>query len=122
MEARGLTAAVDMMLGIIMDHREKTGMWNGAKLEAFRNLDNTTRGEVGEQFVIRYMEQNGISARRMRDRPGPGGRRLRAAPRWCSGGVRKPVRCQPQERRRTHAMLEERLNCLVVPCGSLAAA
>lgn len=65
-----MTTAVDMMLDIIMDHREKPNMWDGATLESFRSLHNTTRGEIGEQFVIRYMELNGISARSIGPRSG----------------------------------------------------
>ena len=63
-----MTAAVDMMLDVIVEYREKTGMWEGATLEAFRNLHNTTRGTVGEQFLIRYLCRHGIEASRMGSR------------------------------------------------------
>ena len=63
-----MTAAVDMMLDVIVEYREKTGMWEGATLEAFRNLHNTTRGTVGGQFLIRYLCRHGIEASRMGSR------------------------------------------------------
>ena len=69
METGHMTAAVDLMLDIISKYREKNrGMWDGARLEGFRRLHNTARGEIGEQFVRQYLERSGINARRIGSR------------------------------------------------------
>ena len=52
---------LDLMLAVIREHSPKT-IWTGAPLEAFRRVANTNRGDIGEDFVLRYLEQHGINA------------------------------------------------------------
>ena len=52
---------LDLMLAVIREHSPKT-IWTGAPLEAFRRVANTNRGDIGEEFVLRYLKQHGINA------------------------------------------------------------
>ena len=52
---------LDLMLEVIREHSPKT-IWTGAPLEAFRRVANTNRGDIGEEFVCRYLAQHGIGA------------------------------------------------------------
>lgn len=52
---------LDLMLEIIRQHSPKT-IWTGAPLESFRRVANTNRGDIGEDFVRRYLGQHGIEA------------------------------------------------------------
>ncbi len=52
---------VDLMLQVIHDYSPKS-IWTGAPLEAFRRVENTNRGDIGEEFLVRYLgEQIGFS-------------------------------------------------------------
>ena len=50
---------LDLMLDVIREHSPAT-IWVGAPLEAFRLVANTNRGDIGEEFVRRYLVQHGI--------------------------------------------------------------
>ena len=54
--------AVDLMLEVIAEHSPKS-IWAGAPLEAFRRVENTNRGDIGEEFLSRYLELGGFSVR-----------------------------------------------------------
>ena len=60
--------AVDLLLEVIRDH-SPASKWTDAPLESFRRVENTNRGEIGEHFIRRYLERNGIETQ--------GGSRLR---------------------------------------------
>ena len=51
--------AVDLLLEVIRDH-SPASKWTNAPLESFRRVENTNRGEIGEDFIRRYLEENGI--------------------------------------------------------------
>ena len=44
---------VELMLEVIQEHSPPT-IWTGAPLAAFRQVANTNRGDIGEEFVRRY--------------------------------------------------------------------
>ena len=50
---------VDLLASIIRQHTPKD-IWRDSPLFGYRMLGNTNRGEIGEEFVRRYLEQNGI--------------------------------------------------------------
>ena len=50
--------AVDLMLEVIAEHSPKS-IWAGAPLEAFRRVENTNRGDIGEEFLRRYLVAHG---------------------------------------------------------------
>jgi len=50
---------VELMLEVIQEHSPPT-IWTGAPLAAFRQVANTNRGDIGEEFVWRYLAQHGI--------------------------------------------------------------
>ena len=52
---------LELMLAVIREHSPKS-KWTGAPLEAFRRVANTNRGDIGEEFVLRYLQQHGIRA------------------------------------------------------------
>lgn len=52
---------VDLLALIIRKHTPKD-IWRDSPLIGYRMLGNTNRGEIGEEFVRRYLEQNGIKA------------------------------------------------------------
>ena len=60
-ESLGTTGvtAVDLLLEVIRDH-SPASKWTNAPLESFRRVENTNRGEIGEDFIRRYLEENGI--------------------------------------------------------------
>ena len=45
---------LDLMLEVIKDHTP-VSKWSGATLETFRQVANTNRGDIGEDFVFRYL-------------------------------------------------------------------
>ena len=51
--------AVDLLLEVIRDH-SPASKWTNAPLESFRRVENTNRGEIGEDFIRRYLDRNGI--------------------------------------------------------------
>lgn len=58
---------IDLMLRVIREHTPET-IWTAAPLESFRRVANTNRGDIGEEFVARYLESHGISVQRSESR------------------------------------------------------
>ena len=52
-------SAVDLLIEVIREHSPPT-KWTGAPLEEFRRVENTNRGEIGEDFLKRYLVLNEI--------------------------------------------------------------
>ncbi len=50
---------VDMLVEIIREHSPKD-IWQESPLIGYRLLGNTNRGEIGEEFIRRYLAHNGI--------------------------------------------------------------
>ena len=53
-------SAVALFVEIIKEHAPKD-IWQGSPLLGYRSLGNTNRGEIGEEFVRRYLRENGIA-------------------------------------------------------------
>lgn len=51
--------AVDLLVEIIREHAPKD-IWRDSPLIRYRMLGNTNRGEIGEQFIRRFLARNGI--------------------------------------------------------------
>lgn len=51
--------AVALFIEIIREHAPKN-IWQGSPLFGYRSLGNTNRGEIGEEFVRRYLRAHGI--------------------------------------------------------------
>lgn len=47
--------SLDLMLEVIRDH-SPVSKWSGATLEPFRQVANTNRGDIGEDFIVRYLQ------------------------------------------------------------------
>lgn len=59
-----IVTPVELMIDIITEHT-KQSIWTGSPLEGYRQLSgNTTRGDVGEEFLKRYLGQFGIPVKR----------------------------------------------------------
>ena len=54
---------VDLLVTIIREHAPED-IWQGSPLIGYRLLGNTNRGEIGEEFVRRYLEQYKIPVSR----------------------------------------------------------
>ena len=52
-------SAVALMQEVIKKHTTAT-IWTGSPLESFRQVANTNRGDIGEEFVYRYLKQSEI--------------------------------------------------------------
>ena len=52
---------VDLLLEVIREH-SPASKWTGAPLESFRRAANTNRGQIGEDFIRRYLERHGLRA------------------------------------------------------------
>ncbi len=52
---------VEMLVEIIKEHAPED-IWQGSPLIGYRSLGNTNRGEIGEEFVRRYLKNAGIEA------------------------------------------------------------
>ena len=50
---------VDLLAKIITENTPQS-IWSGSPLEGYRALGNTNRGEIGEEFVRRYLESFGL--------------------------------------------------------------
>ncbi len=50
---------IELMVDIIKDHAPEN-IWIESPLLAYRNLGNTNRGEIGEEFIRRYVAAAGI--------------------------------------------------------------
>ena len=55
--------AVDLLLEVIQEHAPKD-IWQGSPLIGYRLLGNTNRGDIGEEFIRRYLEHHGIEMSR----------------------------------------------------------
>ena len=51
---------LELMLEVIHEHTP-TSKWTGATLEPFRQVANTNRGDIGEEFIFRYLSNSGIA-------------------------------------------------------------
>ena len=51
--------SVDLLKTIIREHSPKD-IWQDSPLIGYRLLGNTNRGEIGEEFIRRFLSQNGI--------------------------------------------------------------
>lgn len=51
--------AVELLIAVIQEHTP-TDIWRDSPLIGYRLLGNTNRGEIGEEFIRRYLEQHGI--------------------------------------------------------------
>jgi hypothetical protein len=51
---------IELMVDIIKEHAPKD-IWIDSPLLGYRVLGNTNRGEIGEEFVRRYLRASGIS-------------------------------------------------------------
>lgn len=58
---------VELLLLVIREHTPET-IWTDAPLEPFRRVANTNRGDIGEDFVQRYLQRHGIVANRLGSR------------------------------------------------------
>ena len=52
--------AVDILKQVIQENTPDS-IWKDAPLESFRHVENTNRGEIGEEFLRRYLVQNDIA-------------------------------------------------------------
>ena len=59
--------AVDLLLNVISENSPPS-IWTDAPLERFRRVENTNRGDIGEDFLCRYLTLAGFSARKSDDR------------------------------------------------------
>ena len=50
---------IDLMVEVIKEHEPKD-IWQGSPLIRYRQLGNTNRGEIGEEFIRRYVSAHGI--------------------------------------------------------------
>jgi len=50
---------VELLVKIIKEHAPED-IWQGSPLIGYRKLGNTNRGEIGEEFIRRYLTQAGI--------------------------------------------------------------
>ena len=51
--------AVNLLVEIIREHTPRD-IWRDSPLIGYRMLGNTNRGEIGEEFLRRYLAQNEI--------------------------------------------------------------
>jgi len=51
---------VELLVKIIKEHAPED-IWQGSPLIGYRQLGNTNRGEIGEEFVRRYLKEAGIA-------------------------------------------------------------
>ena len=52
-------SAVDLLATIIREHSPED-IWQDSPLLGYRMLGNTNRGEIGEEFIRRYLAERGI--------------------------------------------------------------
>ena len=50
---------VELLIGVIREHTPND-IWQDSPLIGYRLLGNTNRGEIGEEFIRRYLAQHGI--------------------------------------------------------------
>jgi hypothetical protein len=51
--------SIELLIEIIKEHVPKD-IWQGSPLSGYRVLGNTNRGEIGEEFIRRYVRNAGI--------------------------------------------------------------
>jgi hypothetical protein len=54
---------IELLIEIIKEHAPKD-IWQGSPLAGYRILGNTNRGEIGEEFVRRYLKESKIEVTR----------------------------------------------------------
>ena len=52
-------SAVEILRQVILENTPRS-IWTDAPLESFRGVENTNRGEIGEEFLRRYLAQEDI--------------------------------------------------------------
>ena len=52
---------LELMLEVIEEHTPAS-KWSGATLGPFRQVANTNRGDIGEEFIFRYLNRSGVAA------------------------------------------------------------
>ena len=50
---------VELLRTVILEHTPED-IWQGSPLIGYRLLGNTNRGEIGEEFICRYLRRHGI--------------------------------------------------------------
>lgn len=60
MDAPGMNA-IDLLAEIIKEHSPRD-IWTDSPVAEYRRLGNTNRGEIGEEFIRRYLNAHGIQA------------------------------------------------------------
>ena len=50
---------IDLMVRVIREH-SPVSIWTGSPLEGYRRLRNTNRGQIGEDFIRRYLSEANI--------------------------------------------------------------
>ncbi len=45
---------IELMVQVINEHSPKS-IWTGSSLEGYRRLGNTNRGQIGEEFIHKYL-------------------------------------------------------------------
>jgi hypothetical protein len=50
---------IDLMVQVIQEH-SPVSIWTGSPLEGYRRLGNTNRGQIGEDFIRRYLAESNI--------------------------------------------------------------
>lgn len=61
--------AVGLLLNVIRDNSPQS-IWTDSPLEPFRRVENTNRGDIGEEFLNRYLAQSGLSVQKSDARAG----------------------------------------------------
>jgi hypothetical protein len=61
--ATAKVSPIKLLVEIIKEHAPKD-IWQGSPLAGYRILGNTNRGEIGEEFVRRYLKLSKIEAKR----------------------------------------------------------
>lgn len=56
-------SAVALFLEVVREHTRKS-KWTEATLSPFRQVANTNRGDIGEDFLCRYLRHAGVSVAR----------------------------------------------------------
>ena len=58
---------VKLMLEVIRENSPKS-IWTDSPLESFRSVANTNRGDIGEEFIVRYLAAAGLEAAKSSNR------------------------------------------------------
>ena len=69
MEASGIEP-IKLMCEVISEHTPES-IWKGSVLGAYRHVGMTNRGAIGEEFVRRYVQANGIHVEKSEHRTDP---------------------------------------------------